>query len=60
MTDKPVVPREQANRDVDDGIAVYLNDGARSAALGFIDAIEDAYARISRNPAIGSPATPTN
>jgi len=55
VTGKPVVPREQANRDVDAGIAFYLNDGARSAALGFIDAVEAAYARISRNPAIGSP-----
>jgi toxin ParE1/3/4 len=55
VTEKPVVPREQANRDVDAGIAFYLNDGARSAALGFIDAVEAAYARIGRNPAIGSP-----
>jgi toxin ParE1/3/4 len=56
VTGKPVVPREQANRDVDAGIAFYLNDGARSAALDFIDAVEAAYARISRNPAIGSPS----
>ena len=55
MTGKPVVPREQANRDVDDGIAFYLHDGSRSAALGLIDAVEEAYALISRNPAVGSP-----
>jgi toxin ParE1/3/4 len=55
VTGKPVVPREQANRDVDAGIAFYLNDDARSAALGLIDAIEAAYGLISRNPAIGSP-----
>jgi len=40
---------------VDAGISFYLNDGARSAAVGFIDAAEAAYARISRNPAIESP-----
>ena len=55
MTGKPVVPREQANRDVDAGITFYLDDDARSAALGLIDAIEEAYGLISRNPAIGSP-----
>ena len=55
MTGTPVIPREQANRDVDAGTTFYLDDGARSAALGFIDAVEAAYARISRNPAIGSP-----
>lgn len=60
MTRKLVVPREQANRDVDAGITFYLNDGARSAALGLIDAIEEAYELIGRNPAIGSPATPMN
>lgn len=55
MTAKPVVPREQANRDVDDALAYYLSEGAESAALGLIDALEKAYARISRRPAAGSP-----
>jgi toxin ParE1/3/4 len=51
---KPVVPREQANRDVDDGIAWYLGEGAEHAALGFIDALERAYAHIGRHPGTGS------
>jgi toxin ParE1/3/4 len=52
---KPVVPREQAHRDVDDAVAHYLAEGAETAALGVIDALEDAYRRIGRHPATGSP-----
>jgi len=55
VTAKPVIPREQANRDVDDAIAYYLSEGAETAALGLIDALEQAYARIGRHPATGSP-----
>ncbi len=54
MTHKPVIPREQANRDVDDAIAWYLNEGAEQAALDFIAALEKAYGHISRHPASGS------
>jgi toxin ParE1/3/4 len=52
---KPVVPREQAHRDVEDAVAHYLAEGAEIAALGFIDALENAYRHIVRNPATGSP-----
>jgi toxin ParE1/3/4 len=52
---KPVVPRELANRDVDEAIAYYLDEGAPQAALGFIAALERAYARLSRFPQSGSP-----
>lgn len=55
MTVKPVVPRRQASRDIDEAIAWYLEQGATPAALGFIDALEAAYAHISRHPASGSP-----
>lgn len=51
---KPVWPRERANRDVDEAIAHYLREGAAQAALGFIDALEQAYAQIGRFPATGS------
>ena len=40
MTAKPVVPRELANRDIDDAISYYLGEGAEQAAFGFIDALE--------------------
>ena len=55
MTAKPVVPRELANRDIDDAIACYLSENAEPAALGFIDALGQAYAHIARHPATGSP-----
>lgn len=54
MTGKAVVPREQANRDVDEALAYYLDEKAESAALGFIDALEKAYTHIGRHPATGS------
>ena len=55
MIVKPIIPREQAERDVDEAIAYYLDEGAHAAALGFIDALEQAYAHIGRHPATGSP-----
>ncbi|MGR4865338.1 type II toxin-antitoxin system RelE/ParE family toxin [Caulobacter sp. LARHSG274] len=55
MTAKPVIPRAAAERDVEDALAYYLNQGARQAALGFIDALERAYGRIGAKPASGSP-----
>ena len=55
MKAKPVVPREAALRDVDDTLAFYLQQDAPAAALGFIDALEQAYTHIGRHPATGSP-----
>ncbi len=55
MKAKSVVPRAQASRDVDEAIAYYLNAGAGQAAPGFIGALEQAYARIGRHAATGSP-----
>lgn len=55
MKVKPVVPREQANRDVDEAVAYYLEEGASSVALDFIDALEQAYTHIGRHPGTGSP-----
>jgi toxin ParE1/3/4 len=51
---RPVIPREQANQDVDEAIEYYLKDGAQHAALGLVDAIEDAYELLGRHPAVGS------
>lgn len=55
MKAKPVVPREQAGRDVDEAITYYLAEGSEQAAMGFVDALEQAYTHISRHPATGSP-----
>lgn len=54
MTAKPVVPRAQANLDVDAALAYYLSEGAETAALGLIDALEQAYGHIGDHPATGS------
>jgi toxin ParE1/3/4 len=55
VTAKLAVPRKLANRDIDNAIAYYLSEGAEQAALGFIDALEQAYAHIGRHAATGSP-----
>ena len=36
MTVKPVVPRQQANRDVDEAIAYYLAEASDRVVLGFM------------------------
>jgi toxin ParE1/3/4 len=54
VTAKPIVPRELANRDVDEAIAFYLSESSDQVALGFVDALERAYRHISRHPASGS------
>jgi toxin ParE1/3/4 len=51
---KPIVPRELANRDVDEAIGYYLREASDQVALGFIDALERAYRHIRRHPASGS------
>lgn len=60
MTAKPVVPREQANQDVDDAVSYYLGEDAPDAALGFIDALEAAYRHIAKYPAPGHRAMRTH
>jgi toxin ParE1/3/4 len=51
---KPVIPRAQAVRDVQDAVDFYFGDGAEKAALGFVDALERAYLHIGRHPATAS------
>ena len=55
MSVKPVIPRALANRDVDQAIDHYLDEGGERAGLGFIDALEKAYRHVARHPASGSP-----
>lgn len=54
MKQKPVIPREIANQDVDSAVTYYLEEQAEKAALGFIDALERAYKQIGRHPDAGS------
>lgn len=51
---KSVVPSELARRDAEEAITYYLQAGGARAALGFVDALEKAYAHIARHPATGS------
>jgi toxin ParE1/3/4 len=51
---KPLVRRTRADADVIEAIDHLLAESA-DAALRFIAALEAAYARIRRSPAIGSP-----
>ena len=52
---KVIVPRELANRDVEEVIDHYLVEASANVALGFVDELERAYAHIARHPASGSP-----
>jgi toxin ParE1/3/4 len=52
---KPIVPRELANRDVEEAIDHFLVEATTKVALGFVDELEKAYAHIARHPASGSP-----
>lgn len=54
MTHKPAVLRAAADRDVQEAIDFYVNEGAQAAALKFIDAFEQALLEVERHPAIGS------
>ena len=51
---KSVIPRQAAARDVEDSIGHYLLEGSERAAPGFINALEDGYRHIGRQPASGS------
>lgn len=55
MTFKPVVPRATARSDVENAIDHYLAQAGPEVALGFVDALERAFAAISEMPGIGSP-----
>jgi toxin ParE1/3/4 len=52
---KRIVPRELANRDVEEAIDHFLVEATTKVALGFVDELEKAYAHTARHPASGSP-----
>lgn len=52
---KGIVPRELANRDVEEAIDHYLVEATAKVALGFVDELEKAYAHIASHPTSGSP-----
>lgn len=55
MKAKPVVPRQKATQDIDEALAYCLAKFGEQAALGFIDALEQAYDQLSQLPGAGSP-----
>lgn len=55
MTAKSVVPRELAQRDVEEAIDHYTDEAGADRALRFIDALSEAYGAIGSRPGIGSP-----
>lgn len=54
MSAKRIIPRERANRDVAEAVDHYRSEAGEKAALGFIDALEQAYRHIAGHPATGS------
>jgi toxin ParE1/3/4 len=55
VTAKQVIPREAAQRDIDQAIAHYAAEAGEPVAVAFIDALERAFRRIAQHPAVGSP-----
>ena len=55
MKRRPVIPRERANRDAEEAVDYYLSEATEAVALGFIDALKQAYTHIGRHPGTGSP-----
>jgi toxin ParE1/3/4 len=54
-TAKPVRVAQQAQADIDQAIALYLQDAGEATTLRFLDALEDAFALLAHNPGLGSP-----
>jgi toxin ParE1/3/4 len=55
LKDLAVIPRELARKDAEQAVDYYLAQASETAASGFVDALEQAYRHISRQPASGSP-----
>jgi toxin ParE1/3/4 len=51
----PVIPRGLATQDVRDAAAHYADGADPATARRFIDAVEQAFILIARQPGIGSP-----
>ena len=51
----PVIPRAFAQEDVAQALDYYRDEAGEAVALGFVAALEQAFAHIARQPATGSP-----
>jgi toxin ParE1/3/4 len=54
MSAKPVVPRLQAHRDIEEALDYYAREAGAKIALGFVDALETAFRTIAGHPGAGS------
>ncbi len=54
-TAQPAALRAGARLDIDEAVAHSRTEASPEVALDFIDAVQRAFARIARHPAIGSP-----
>ena len=55
MSIKRIARRPRAHRDIDEAVGHYMKEAGERVALGFIDALEQAFDHVSRHPASGSP-----
>lgn len=49
-----VVTTLRADLDVESAVDQYLGEGAHDAALGFVDALDDARSLVAAHPSLGS------
>jgi toxin ParE1/3/4 len=54
VTPRPIVLRATAARDVDGSIDFYLSEGGVQVALGFIEALQQAFELLGEQPGAGS------
>jgi toxin ParE1/3/4 len=52
---KPLILRELAQRDIEEGVDFYLAEAGEAVAIRFIDAVEATFRAIRAHPAAGSP-----
>lgn len=55
MKAKPFIARAQATQDIEAAIDHYLSENTADAAMGFVDALEQAYRHLGLHSATGSP-----
>ncbi|MFC5343296.1 type II toxin-antitoxin system RelE/ParE family toxin [Brevundimonas staleyi] len=55
MTTRRLIPREQAEQDIDATIDHYLLEAGDRTASGFLDAVRATFRQISDHPEAGSP-----
>lgn len=52
---KRLVPREAAERDIDEAVDYYADEAGADVAAGFVEAVQSAYRAIGERPGAGSP-----